>query len=118
MTRPLALVIQSTRRVLAGLKTVHPLLEKFFVLRGHFVECGAHANVGLRIDYMASGLECLAAMDDLNGYEAFGREGIHHVHVATVAAEFAGASADVHSGVEFGDFGRSKKWMAWRTAKV
>ena len=68
---------------------------------------------GARILLMASGLECLLMIDDLNFYDATNRQRVHHVKVAAVTAQFARATRQVHSRPWLDNVGRGKKGITW-----
>ena len=92
-----------------ALQLEEPVLKNLRVARAQFIKGHGHSHIGLRIDDVASGLECFLVIDDLNPYNASDGQRVHHVKVAAVTAQFARAACQAHSRPLLDNVGRSKK---------
>jgi hypothetical protein len=100
--------------VLSGV--FEPAPEDTEGLRFDFEKGKAAAEIGLDVDDLGFGVEELFAGKNLYEDQSVLREGIHHIEIATVEAQFADASGDAHVGFLLDELGAGNESVTRRAA--
>ena len=84
------------------------------MIGGDLAELDAHAERRLRVNDSGRGVEGALSVGDGNSDGGSDGEGIHHIEIAAVRTEIAGARAETDIIIDFEDFGGSDKGKTQR----
>jgi len=98
------------------LRVIEPMLQNNEFLRFDFEEGKASAEIGLHIDDFCFGVKRVFTGKNLHEDHGFLREGIHHIEIAAMEAQFANASSDADIGFLLDEFGAGDEGVAGRAA--
>ena len=98
------------------LRLTQPPLQHCLGIGGHLQKRYARTHIVLRVDDLGLGLEERFPRCNFHQHQCPVREGIHHVQVASVPAEFAHTRSDAHVGLRFNQLGACNKRVPRRTA--
>jgi len=98
------------------LGSVQPPAQDGEWLAFDFEKGDAAAEIGLDVNDFGFGVEEIFAGENLDEDQGLLGEGIHHVQVAAVQAQFADTSSDTHVGFLFDELRAGDESVAWRSA--
>ena len=98
------------------LRSIEPALQHRLRTRRDLQEAHTGSHIRLRINDLRPGFEERIPRGDFHQHHRPHGEGIHHVQIAPVQAQFAHPRRDAHFGLFFNQFGARYERVPGRTA--